>query len=128
MAADEAYPTWPGGEEPPRSVVVSPLAGLRGAVAAGGLSLVLIGGLWLASRGAPSAASDPSLVPPSTVPAATPGPGERFGLDLFPTARAVIRRPPAAVATAGMATRTVGGEGRGGGGRESDAVTDAGTR
>lgn len=76
-----------------RGEPASAKSGLRGAIVVGLLSLGLIGGLWLAARGAPSAAIDPELLPATAGPA-SPAAGERFGSEQFPTVRAIIRRAP----------------------------------
>jgi hypothetical protein len=83
-------------------------SGFVGAVVVGVLSLALIGGLWLAARGAPSAAGVPTLAPPT----ATLTTRERFGVQVFPTVGAIIRRQPAPSAEAGRLP-VIGAGGRG---------------
>jgi len=85
VGADE-----PGAPAAGRAARGRPAAGPRGAALVGAVSLALVGGLWLAARGAPSAGHDPT--PPAPTP--TVSTEDRFGFDVFPTARAVIRRQP----------------------------------
>lgn len=116
----------PAGPNPASSFV----AGLRGAVVVGALSVALIAGLWLVSRGGPSAAADPTF----PVPAPTVSARERFGLEIFPTARAVLRRQPAPrviISARPTATKvptvTDGARGLGGSGRTRLAPRTFGT-
>jgi hypothetical protein len=46
--------------------------GFLGAAATAIVSAIVIGFLWLVSRGAPSASTDPAYVPPAVVPTDAP--------------------------------------------------------